>query len=1094
MSTTYRREPELNGTYTLPTTTYETSQWQSDAQIAARKAMAKRNSRSYSAKATRTKSKKREMLARPMKPTVDTSFTTHRGNVPRQIHPHDNDLKSSGTFRKHNFLGLSRSNTKTKGLGIMKGTPQPDDQEQLDQSGQEPKTAGSLGAVNPLWTGISPSDRPIPIGISIPTDSLPDFSPYQSTRHRSTSDAVTPSIIITPAAAFQSVWSPDTESEYTPSVYSRATLNYVPLNSVIPPVPALPADIFKSTVEKEKSERHEQNKQVATRARHDTLDSAGTAFEEYDYEIKRSDRIMSSATVFEEDELPLRSQGMQAGGLTIDTTGAVPNPRRSEGWWNYITTPFEFSRANSVWTQNARNAERTPGIPMIPRRFDKLEDSPSTPSTYIWSATEKSPSVAGDIPIIAMSFDTKDNKGDFKESGTSKQVSTVSTKAATSSDMGVHEKPRNEVSEPITSARDVEQQEIKRSQSKGRKSIVSPLSAMSASPILGTAAIGTVLVPRQIHEQQQQINVNVNIELQDRRPAANAPMGNDNQSANTSTANATTATRSADTSSQPPVLLHGGIPVAITHNAPQFPPPPQQPLQPLQTSTFGSQGPQVDSFIARNAPSQGSPPQFPPPPHFAHYNSTQKGYDFNSRSSSPVSDGDLKKSHKKPRKVFALMDRLRFGRRSHKAKKHDKTKKRRRMWCWGCCCCLLLLILLAIILPIVIVFSRKQNNDPKGRGNEQQQPPPQWLNFTGYPPVPTGVSAVFQPNPVSEQTGCVAPATVWSCAIPKEQQKLDSGVKPNQPNMTFEITFQNGTSIDPSKLQPARRSANAVMAGAFIRSLLQRDIPSPTPAPPELEDYKFLGNTTDRIQAPFEGEVTPFFISLQAPQSKITSGLAKRADENLTNITQSIPNPSLNSDGTAAPANLLPTASNQPLRLFNRGKEDEHYGFFVYYDRSIFLKNTERNFSSGGNPADLDGGSPFSAATMRVTWAQTRFLVQIWTRSEKSKQLLRPSDATADKTKGLAGFAYPITVTIDRHGSRANKKMLYFYKMEKDGTIINNTKNKNFIFEDRKFGGTAVNPARGVDQDVKGPVDGGLEAVLANGRTGPEKPAIFDFL
>lgn len=392
---------QSKGAYILPTTTYNATQWQSDAQIAARKAMSKRNSRSHVTKMSRTKSRKRDWTTRPMKPTLDTSFTTHRGTTPRLISASENGLKSSGTLRKHNFLGLGRSGTKTKGLGIMKGTPQPEDNEQADH---ELKTAGSLMSVNPLWTGISPSDRPIPIGFSVPTDSLSDFSPYTN-RQRSISDATlaTPSIIITPAAAFKSVWSPDTDSEYTPSVHSRATLNFVPINSVVPPVPALPTDIPRFIIDKEMSEHPDQSKQIATRARHDTLDSAGTAFEEYDYEIKRTDRIMSTATVFEEDEMPLRSKTLQAGGLTIDTTGKSPTPRMSQGWWNFITTPFEFSRSNSVWTQNAHNAERTPDIPMIPRRFDKVEDSPSTPTTYIWSATEKSPSVAGDIPM-ALSF------------------------------------------------------------------------------------------------------------------------------------------------------------------------------------------------------------------------------------------------------------------------------------------------------------------------------------------------------------------------------------------------------------------------------------------------------------------------------------------------------------------------------------------------------------------------------------------------------------------------------------------------------------------------------------------------------------------
>jgi hypothetical protein len=229
----------------------------------------------------------------------------------------------------------------------------------------------------------------------------------------------------------------------------------------------------------------------------------------------------------------------------------------------------------------------------------------------------------------------------------------------------------------------------------------------------------------------------------------------------------------------------------------------------------------------------------------------------------------------------------------------------------------------------------------------------------------------------------------------------------------------------------------------------------------------FLGKTTDGNDAPFQGEDTPLYITIQDPKD-MASRLAKRAGpDDPTNITAGIPPPMLNSDGTAAPANLVPMPSAQPLRLYNRGKDDEHYGFYTYYDRSIFLKQINGT-NRGGNPADTDGGSTVDAAAMRCTFSETRFLVQIWTRSDTSKPLLQ--GGTSSRRPGT--FPYPVTVTIDRHGGNPARKNLYCYDMESDGTIQNKASKRSFQFEDRAFGGNLVNGTQG-RPNVTGPVDGG---------------------
>ncbi|KAF2682655.1 hypothetical protein K458DRAFT_273600, partial [Lentithecium fluviatile CBS 122367] len=975
---------QFNGAFILPNNIYQQPAAESDAQIAARRAMTKRNSRSFASRISRSRSRKMEVLGRSAKPgiTVDTSFARHRGNAPHQVYPQENVDRSSGLTKKQGWFGLGRSGTKTKGLGISKGTPQPERQgfppdnrnpphqpmPSTDHttgpigvdfpSTKDPKTADSLTAGSKSWQEISPWDRPIPIGISIPSDSVPDFSPYQTSRQRSDSDATlaTPNIIITPAEAMKSVWSPDTASDYTParasSTYSRATFNTQNANSHVPPVPALPMDVHKMP-----------GGNGFSHARSDTLDSAGTAFEEED-DDKRKDRIMSTGTVFEEDDTPLRDKNAPSA-LSVDTS-TIPTPRRSQGWWNIITTPFVMSRSNSVWTQGGLVAQKTPEVPTMPAEYGYRRESPLTPSTY-----PTLPDTAPAKPGVALRQDRQ----------TTPSADNTNT---------------------------------------------SPLSTKT-TPTVGSAGLGAMLLPRQIETQAQPIHVN--IELQDRRAGVNAEA----ISANT-----------------PPSQTARRLPA------------------PTQSSNAGLTTPKTSA-------ASRAIPVFPPPPTVA-----QKGSHFSyenaSRASSPgpPMDASEKKSRKAHNKATKIMSQLALCRRKKNGSGDtgNKKKKQKRSRCFLCCgCCLVILVLLAIIIPLVVVFTKKHTGP-------NPEAPSQWLNLTGYPPIPTGISTIAQPEASEEQSGCVAPVTKWSCALPKEQHADVSPNKPDQPNFKFEIIFENGTVADPSKTLPVRRAANPVTAGAFVRSHLWniRAALSPSPAPASVEERKFLGQTTEKNSAPFEGEDTPFFVTFKDPKATTASRLGKRATDP-NNSTSTFPLPELNSDGTAAPAILLPFPSAQPLRLFNRGTPEEYYGFYTYFDRSIFLKQRDANETDstrGGNPADTDGGSNRDAAKFRCTFSQTRFLVQIWTQSEKTKPLLgRSAGQGSNNTFERPGtFQYPVTITIDRHGGDFKKKFAFSYSMEDDGTIIIKD-NGRYENEDLGFGGNIVNDPRGKGNNVTGPIAGG---------------------
>jgi len=477
----------------------------------------------------------------------------------------------------------------------------------------------------------------------------------------------------------------------------------------------------------------------------------------------------------------------------------------------------------------------------------------------------------------------------------------------------------------------------------------------------------------------------------------------------------------------------------------------------------------INQYYGRN----GEPPprepitaadHFPPPPTKAWSKADEKRYTKEKKEDERMLEG-ARYSRDKTR--LALGD--------------AKAKKRKRRRCY-CLLIIGLLTMIALVLALCLTLIRKHSDMPVQSS---------WLNITGYPPIPTGISTIAQPDAVVGNRGCVQPATLWSCALPKEQQASIAPNDPDQPNFRVEIRVKNGTGTTSRRM---KRSGNAVSAGAAIRDSLLRirdaftdSLYTPNPAPPAQEDQVFLGNTTDRNAAPFDGEYTPFFMTFIPTTAPLSSLLKRQADTSNTtdpfpNITNIIPSPALNPDGTAAAASLLPLPSAQPLRLYNRGLPTEHYGFYTYFDRSIFLKANILGDSLGTEvPDDENGGAPENAATVRCTWTQTRFLVQIWTNLPAGDKLLpRPSTTTASAPTATSSssnttssasdftrpgsFPYPVSITVDRHGGDITKKMIYCYAMDSSDRMVSSQ--KKIYLEDRGFGGQLVNPAMGIYGNV----------------------------
>ncbi|KAL2444743.1 hypothetical protein ABEF95_017212 [Exophiala dermatitidis] len=392
---------------------------------------------------------------------------------------------------------------------------------------------------------------------------------------------------------------------------------------------------------------------------------------------------------------------------------------------------------------------------------------------------------------------------------------------------------------------------------------------------------------------------------------------------------------------------------------------------------------------------------------------------------------------------------------------------------------LFLVILTCLLLALFLTRS--------GDGTPAQS---QWLNLTGYPPIPTGISTIARPDAVKQQSQCVAPATLWSCALPKESQAEIAPNNADQPNFRFSITFKNGT-VPANMTVPVSNVSSHVAKRA--KDPFTNDLFEPNPEPPSRADQIFMGNTTDNITQPFEGEATPFSITFipvfPVDPSNVTSddpNVSRFLSRRATNSSDSIPAPDVLDDGSAAPANLLPNApypTSQPIKLYNRGQVDEHYGFYMYYDKAIFLKSTApintTGFADNGgvDPEDENGGAPRSDSRLRCTFSQTRFLVQMWTNPAFGTTLLTPiidsnrtggNGSSATNFNRPGSFPYPTTLSVDRHGGNINKKAVYCYGV--DDLQVIQTDVKSIVPEARGLGGTLINPAPPL---VNGTVDAG---------------------
>lgn len=404
--------------------------------------------------------------------------------------------------------------------------------------------------------------------------------------------------------------------------------------------------------------------------------------------------------------------------------------------------------------------------------------------------------------------------------------------------------------------------------------------------------------------------------------------------------------------------------------------------------------------------------------------------------------------------------------------------------------------LLILLIVLLVMFIPLHHDDIPVQA--------EFLNLTGFPPLPTGVSTIVGPQEVNNENGCVSPDALWSCAVPSGEGQ--STTQPTQPNFRFLIRFQNGSTSDEAALDPTnstisrRNSGLVARASARVRrSVWTSYIYSSSPSPPSMDDQTFLGRTTEKVNEPYNGEETPFYISLldaSALEPSQSSNLRKRHDgfrypyptshssnsnnstsgdstpsdstsKASTNAPEDIPRPALKGNSEPMSAELYPFAYAQPLRLFNRGQNDEYYGFYTYFDRSVYISSSSTK--NRGNTLNLGetaaSNVPLDSASAVCTWSETRLLVQIWTQKADVSALnttagtmnIPAVNSTANDMTAPGSFPLSVTITIDRHGGDASRKGVYCYGVDEEKHVVESL--QTWVAENRGFDGKLVNAA-----------------------------------
>ena len=1107
------------------------------------RASTRRPDKKYSVhKPTREKSRGRQKKANAKAGIkVVTNFSRHQGgSKPVQIQPSRAvgcfvDLAalqalsgeaiqpSGGFWKSKKYKELTRAANTEPSMSSESTVPRSVNERASDTCTLHPGNRKARSLASPLRQDedLSPNDRPIVIGISIPSANVAEHTLSPQTASSETSNIVrsyehrtptnqapeTPTIIITPAhegsawsALEKNTTSPGSRPQSLSSVYSQAA--HSDGNIYIydaPPMPQMPASFLE-----EEKQRIAAEKSCFSP---DSDDATTWTGEEDDAERSASrSRVVSSGTLFEEDISPAIARVSRASlssspqAAKHGSLSTIATRRRSKGWWNYITTPF-LTRSNTIAVREIDN-EQPPALPSLAIAAAKAKEaerdgkmwekqfSPLTPETT--TSITSDPWWNGISKDAQLKRNKSEDQSPILHDTRHKVQASTATLPFVLSQSGGFE--TTTISNMTTGNTDSQL-----SDHTDRTITTFGLSNDRGVPVLFDAPNSRG--------------------LQDNNPFVQPRLGGLN--------NSSTSIQSATRQIIQPVRA------VIVQAPPQPPPQVSQSTSEAPPPPYTPSPARIPRYRAVFPPGHPSNLQYPVSPGPLSPGMQQA---MSSGGAIPMSTVPLTPPTRRPinlnsgyPELPAWETGLHFvgdylGQPSKKARKAESKRRRhekedalarraggwwrgrgcipkrgcygrtgaegrkRRRWYIGLIVGFISMMILIIVLATTL---HRKSNTVIG--------PSQWLNLTGFPPIFEGLSTVIAPVNIVSNTGCVFPATQWSCDLPKELQASVAPNQPNQPNFILNIQWDNSSATNATfanvtgnpRLGTRTLVGNPVSARQVIKEfvLRARQIVTfiPSPSPPAFAEEFFLGNSTDGIVSSNKaGEPTPFFISfLQTTNTSVSKQqLSTRQVSNSTdpfpNITDIIPAASLNADGTAAPANLLPLPVQQPIRLYDRGLPTEHYGFYTYFDRSIFLKSlallNDTNATDGEVPDDQNGGATDSEAAFRCTWAQTRFLVQMWTRMNSTQLLNSTSTGTSSNSTSSrqpGSFPYPITITTDRHGGDPTLKMLYCYGMNDREGIISTSGQINA--EDRGFGGTLINEAPSVFSNSSDPSLGGFD-------------------
>ncbi|KAI7168586.1 hypothetical protein D0869_08835 [Hortaea werneckii] len=1032
--------------------------------------------------------------------SVDTSVARHHGHTPRQVFPSKlktqelsfisfvdikalkkgglGGLKQQLEARLPTRLGAQRSTSdsrmdpqtcgkdkvrpspaRSQTASFISGSASSESKQVLPRPQALPqRIKGLRPSPLDLTHEISPSDRAITIGLALPSEGKAQrLNRPKKDEHplRRVEDAQTPTIVITPAKQDFEVATASEELQsshgFRPasSVYSHYT-SYAPgrtHDGITPPVPPLP--LF-------------ANRNVSRE---------------------------SAATLFEEDT---ESQSQIPPSRKVSRQSHLPTPRRSRGWWNLITSPFS-AKSNATFFRSppALDGEDRKRI------LEDVSDMPTSDAVTSHEGVIFLNRAPGDDELrTALPIDTGvDRPSVLKRSDTAPAV--LDTDVA---QLNIYNVPRSGLAaayyrqsrqfpSPSLTTRDASHLAKDLVGWSPSQSVADP--EQDGSPGLSqdrSSASGGRCIPDGSDMQTPETLLNKKTSQGDTNGASTDPQASQSNEKSPenifSTPSETELQDDIPVNTRPPLKERSETQATQATLASAFSPLTETPVvEQAHSARLASAEPREIRLTPYSNETQ-LPHQRALPSGLAQSTMASRGVNdldaeyasekgtfrpqFHRRDESSSSVGlgisDVGCEKEPYPRVTRGLGTDRFGQltiRDMDSDLPDRPWYRRVFWPLAFAVTLLFLLLLVLIVAFV---------PPQRHGKTAVQA--EWLNLTGFPALPIGVSTVIQPQLSRKESRCVSPEKLWSCDMPASSESATS-----IPNFRFQIVFRNGT-VPRNETQVMKRSGGSTIAGRLAqRDDLKKYLYRSSPDPPPKEEQQFLGEYTDDLSAPFDGEETPFYLTLVDPTPlQSSTELRKRggspypypsssqsnatSENTMTHSNKQIPKPLMQTNGKPAQAVLYPFAEAQPLRLYNRGEADEHYGFYIYFERSMYVANV-----SGASEQLVDKATPLEDASAVCTWSQTRFHVQLWTRKGAVAELndmiplsgLPAAQSTANNMTLQGSFPYPVTVTLDRHGGDAKEKGVYCYGLDEEKNVVQDV--KMWVVEDRGAGGSLLNPA-----------------------------------